>query len=100
MVYCDHMGITFPLTIKITIDKDSGDAPYVAYSPEFEVASCGPTEEKARKNLLEALEITLEELQNKGKLPGFLAEMGFEKKKTEWKAPRVSFEPFFFHFAS
>ena len=35
----------------------------IAYTPELDVASCGPTEAKARKNLHEAVEIVLEEVE-------------------------------------
>lgn len=90
------METMLPLTVKIMIDKRSKDAPFVAYSPELEVASCGPTEEKARKNLKEAASIVLEEMQKKGKLAEFLLESGFQKEKMRWIPPRVSFEPFFF----
>lgn len=90
------MEIMLPLTIKVTIDKRSKDAPYVAYTPELDVASCGPTEEKARKNLQEAAEIVIEELRKKGELAEVLKEMGFQKEKQRWIPPRVSFEPFYF----
>lgn len=85
-----------PMTIKIMVDKRSKDAPFIAYSPELDVVSCGPTEEKARENLHEAVEILVQEMKNKGKLIEFLKEMGFQKEKTRWIPPRVSFEPFFF----
>jgi len=85
-----------PLTIKITLDKRSKDAPFIAYSPELDVASCGPTEEKARENLKVAVSIVLEEMQKKGKLTELLMELGFQKEKKQWIPPRVSFEPFFF----
>ena len=84
-----------PMTVKITIDKRSKDAPFVAYTPEFDLASCGPTEEKAKKNLHEAVGIFLEEMKGKGKLEEFLKEFGFQKEKSRWIPPRVSFEPFF-----
>lgn len=84
------------LTIKIMVDKRSKDAPFIAYSLEFDVASCGQTEEKARKNLYEAVSIVLEEMQKKGKLVEFFLESGFQKEKKRWVPPRVSFEPFFF----
>ncbi len=90
------MDTILPLTVKIMLDKRSKDAPFVAYSPELDVASCGPTEEKARKNLHEAVSIVLEEMQKKGKLAEFLLESGFQKRKKQWIPPRVSFEPFFF----
>lgn len=68
------------MTIKITYDKTSKDAPFVAYSPELDVASCGPTEKKARKNLHEAVEIVLEEAKKKGRLTQLLEELGFENQ--------------------
>jgi len=66
------METIMPLTIKIIVDKRSKDAPFVAYSPELDLASCGPTEEKARENLKVAVSIVLEEMQKKGKLTEFL----------------------------
>lgn len=92
------MEILLPLTVKIIVDKHSGDAPFVAYTPELDVASCGPTEEKARDNLHDAVAIVLEEVQKKGKLASFLKDLGFQKDKKRWISPRVSFEPFLFHF--
>ena len=88
------MQILLPLTVKIIVDKRSKDAPYVAYTPELDVASCGPTEEKARKNLQEAVVLTLDEVRRKGKLNDLLEELGFQKEKQQWIPPRVSFEPF------
>lgn len=90
------MPILLPLTIKIIIDKRSKDAPYVAYTPEVDVASCGPTEEKARQNLQQAVKIVLEEIHKKGKIEEFLRESGFQKEKQRWIPPRVSFETFSF----
>jgi predicted RNase H-like HicB family nuclease len=90
------METMLPLTIKITLDKRSKDAPFIAYTPELDVASCGPTEEKARENLKVAVSIVLEETRKKGKLEELLMELGFQKEKKQWIAPRVSFEPFFF----
>lgn len=42
---------------------------YVAYSPELDVSSCGPTLEKAKANLKEAVELFLEEAEKMGTLP-------------------------------
>lgn len=89
------MEIVTPLTIKIMVDKRSKDAPFIAYTPELDVVSCGPTEEKARQNLHEAVEIALEEAARKGKLSELLEDLGFQKEKKGWVPPRVSFEPFF-----
>lgn len=90
------METVLPLTVKIMVDKRSKDAPFIAYTPELDVASCGSTEENARKNLHETVKITIAEIENKGKLTDFLKEMGFQKEKSHWRSPRVSFEPFFF----
>lgn len=54
---------TSGFTVEISYDKESSDAPFVAYNPELDVASCGPTEEKARENLKEAIEIVLEPIE-------------------------------------
>lgn len=89
-----NMQILLPLTIKIIIDKRSKDAPFVAYTPELDVTSCGFTEEKARKNLQEAITIVLEEVKKKGKLNELLEDLGFQKEKHQWIPPRISFEPF------
>ena len=53
------MDIKIPLTIKLTEDKQSKSAPWVAYTPELDVVSCGPTQEKAKQNLAEAVQIVL-----------------------------------------
>lgn len=90
------MDIILPLTIKIMVDKNSKDASFIAYTPEVDVSSCGPTEEKARQNLKQAVKIVLEELHKKGALKGFLQEMGFQKEQNNWIAPRVSFETYSF----
>ncbi len=54
-----------PMTVKIMIDKRSKDASFIAYTPELDVVSCGPTEEKARQNLHDAVEIIVEEAKKK-----------------------------------
>ena len=48
-----------------------------ARSPELDVASCGHTPEKAKKNLREVVEIQLEETARLGTLEDFLAEAGY-----------------------
>lgn len=88
-----------PLTVKIIVDKHSKDAPFVAYTPELDVASCGPTEGKARENLHEAVQILLEEMNKKGGLSDFLAESGFQKVNKSWVPPVVSFESFSFPYS-
>ena len=94
------MQTLLPLTVKIIVDKHSKDAPFVAYTPELDVSSCGPTEEKARKNLQEAVFIVLQEVKKKGKLNELLEELGFQKEKQQWIPPRISFEPFSIPFSN
>ncbi|OGK25875.1 hypothetical protein A3A46_02465 [Candidatus Roizmanbacteria bacterium RIFCSPLOWO2_01_FULL_37_13] len=69
------MSIKFPITIKIIYEKEAKDAPYVAYIPEFDISSCGKTEDKAKKNVKEALEIMLEEVKRQSKLEEFSKEI-------------------------
>lgn len=65
------MSLKFPITIKVIYEKEAKNAPYVAFIPEFDISSCGKTEEKAKKNVKEALEITLEEI-NKSLFANFI----------------------------
>lgn len=90
------MPLTLPTSVKIWLDTSSKDAPYVAYSPELEVASCGQTPEKAKAMLEEAIEITLTEAAKDGTLEEYLELVGYGKKKGKLTPPKVSFEPFFF----
>jgi predicted RNase H-like HicB family nuclease len=45
---------------------------YVAYTPELDVSSCARTEEKARRNLIEAVRLFLEEAGKMGTLDQIL----------------------------
>ena len=63
---------------------------YVGYSPKLDVSSCGDTMEKARKNLLTAVRLFLEEADRMGTLEEILAECGYAKTVTgQWQTPRV-----------
>lgn len=84
----------FPITIKILYEKEAKDTPYVAYIAEFDLSSCGKTEEEARKNVKEALQLVLEEVKSQGKLDEYLKEAGVNSKKSLF--PKVIFEPFKF----
>lgn len=77
------------ITVKIIIEKDSGDAPFVAYTPELDIASAGPTEETARKNLSEAVNLVLKGAKEDGNLDELLQEAGFSKQKGEFFPPKV-----------
>ena len=94
------MDIQIPLTIKLIKDKDSKDAPWVAYTPELDVASCGPTTKKAKQNLAEAVDIVLKGATEDGNLRDLLLESGFEIDKTGIKPPQVSVDKFNFHLDS
>ena len=66
------MDIQIPLTIKLTEDKPSKSAPWVAYNPELDIASCGPTPEKAKENLNQAIQIVLKGAAVNGNLKDLL----------------------------
>lgn len=89
------MSIQFPITIKLIYEPEALDSPYVAYIPEFDLSSCGKTEELAKQNAKEVLEITLDEIKKQGKLKEFLHEAGFSTK-TPALFPKITFEPFVF----
>lgn len=61
------------------VDGRSPDAPYVAYCPELEIASCGKDETDARRMLKEAIDITLEDAHKRGVLEEYLEKVGFFK---------------------
>jgi predicted RNase H-like HicB family nuclease len=62
---------------------------YVAYTPELDVSSCGRTEEKARRNLIEAVRLFLEEAGNMGTLDQILEEAGYVKRRRSIEAPKL-----------
>ena len=100
--WADHviihiMDIQIPLTIKLSEDKQSKDAPWVAYTPELDIVSCGPTEEKAKKNLNEAIAIVLRGAAEDGNLRDILLEAGFEIKTKSLTPPKVSLNKFIFN---
>ena len=66
-----------PLTIKVFYEGTSKDAPWVSYNPEFKVASCGPTPQKAESNLKEAIRGVLETLEDIGTLEEVMQDAGF-----------------------
>jgi predicted RNase H-like HicB family nuclease len=55
---------------------------YVGYAPELDLSSCGTTEAKAQKNLIEAVRLFLEEAEKKGSLGPILKEAGFLRQKS------------------
>ncbi len=74
------------------MDDASKDAPWVAYNPELDVVSCGPTEKKARENLKEALDIVLLGAKKDGNLDDLLKNAGFTVKDGSIEPPKVVIE--------
>lgn len=66
---------------------------FVSYCPELDVSSCGKTRIEAKKNILEAIELFLEEAKKIGSLNDILKEAGFvkqrDKTKVIWQAPEI-----------
>lgn len=62
---------------------------YVAYAPELDISSCGGTREKARKNLLEAVRLFLDEAEKRGTLEQILEEAGYMKRKQKLEGPKL-----------
>ena len=91
------MDIQIPLTIKLSKDKQSKSTPWVAYNPELDVASCGPTEDKAKKNLNEAIQIILNGAAEDGNLKDLLLESGFQIQAKGLTPPKVSLDKFTFN---
>ena len=86
--------LNYPITFKVFVE-DSGDAPFVAYVPEFDISSCGKTETEAIHNAREALEITIEEIKKKGKLKEYLDELGLPSHPSaKMQFPKIIIEPF------
>ncbi len=52
---------------------------YVSYCPELDIASCGEDVEQAKKNLLEAISINIEETKKMGAFGQFLESCGLEE---------------------
>ncbi len=54
---------------------------FVAHAHELDVSSCGPTKEKAQRNLKEAVRLFLEEAEKTGTLQTILDEAGYKKTR-------------------
>jgi len=85
---CDilYSNMRLRFTSLIFKEKDM----YVSYCPELDVSSCGKDVDKARKNLLEAVSIFLEETKSMGTLNEILEEAGYmpvDKKHSAWNPP-------------
>ena len=82
------------LTIKVFYEGTSKDAPWVSYNPEFKVASCGPTPQKAESNLKEAIRGVLETCEDIGTLEDLMQDAGFlvEDKKINLAKSKTKIE--------
>ena len=63
-----------------------GDS-YAAYTPQLDLSSCGDTPTTARRMLGEAIELFLDEAENRGTLEDILKEGGYGKEKNMWISP-------------
>lgn len=63
---------------------------FIAYSPRLDVSSCGNSIEEARRNLMTAVRLFLEEAGKMGTLEEILREAGYEKTDgSHWMTPRL-----------
>ena len=52
---------------------------YVSYCPELDIASCGEDVQQAKKNLIEAILINIEETKKMGTFEQFVEDCGLEE---------------------
>lgn len=88
-------AVNYYLTTKTSHEPEAKGSEYVAYSPGFDISSCGATVEEARGNLREAIQLVVESHAEEGTLDIFLEEVGFRPEKKGWRLPEISFEPSF-----
>lgn len=62
---------------------------YVGYSPELDVSSCGRTQQEAKKNLHQAIQLFIEETRETGSLEDILAEAGYVRDGEQWRPPSL-----------
>ena len=65
------------------------DEMYVAYCPELDLSSCGRGLAEAKKNLLEATRLFMEESLKMGTLKDILEEAGYDTRQTDLKSPLI-----------
>ena len=69
---------------------------YVSYCPEMDIASCGENVSQAKRNLIEAIIINIEETKKMGTFEQFLEDCGLEEITTDVLSVRkelVGFTP-------
>jgi hypothetical protein len=62
---------------------------YIAHALELDVSSCAGSEDKAIRNLKEAVRLFLEEAEKMGTLDQILEEAGYSKGKQKLAPPKV-----------
>jgi|SRR3989338_10202439 len=89
MCYATDMnGDTFPhLTFTIQIFREG--KLFVAYNPELDVSSCGPTLEKAKTNIHDAIRGFLKSAAEMGTLGEILEEAGYLYRRKRWVDPEL-----------
>jgi predicted RNase H-like HicB family nuclease len=70
------------LNIKVEVFKE--DDLYVALCPSLNVSSFGESIDEAKKSLVEAVKIFIEECSEMGTLDEVLEESGFTRKDQDW----------------
>jgi predicted RNase H-like HicB family nuclease len=76
------------MEIQFTTQVFKAGRTYVAHARELDVSSCGGTEERALKNLKEAVRLFLEEADKLGTLDQILEESGFVKRNHKLEGPK------------
>lgn len=67
------------MNLRVTQEVWKEGKMFVAYCPELDVSSCGPSTQKASENLREAIRITVEETIRMGTLDMFLESRGLQR---------------------
>jgi hypothetical protein len=62
---------------------------FVAHTRELDVSSCGGTQQKALRNLKEAVRLFLEEAERMGTLQQILEEAGYLKRRSKLQGPKL-----------
>ena len=77
------------MNIEFTTNVFKEGKMYVAYAAELDLSSCATTQNKAQRNLLEAVRLFLEEAERKGSLSRILQEAGFVRRKSTLIGPKL-----------
>lgn len=76
-------------TISFTGEIFKENGMFVVYCPELDLSSCGLDLAEAKKNLLEATRLFMEESLKLGTLKDILEEAGYDTRQAELKSPLV-----------